>query len=566
MPQASTLPPITVVLRVLSGQITVMTVEYDSDSNPPRLVANASQALDLVKGDGLLLAHVVDYQLHKQVVEAAIRQNGLALEFAPKFHTDHEMALVAVRQTGLALQHVGRSIQNAHIVLEAVKQNGLALKFAPISMLSDHNLVTAAVANNGDAIRFAAPLLKDRFPIAKIAVEQQPLALEYLSDRLKDHVELLNEAAYTYAGGLLSRSAHLDADDEFLLAIRTALKDASARRRGGRAQASSPPPAPQGSTIALQGGSRRLHHVASSASLEPRDPLLPVDSEVARGSSSDLEGDDGEARSLEARALDRRAMQLLAGSLAHASSLQAYQPPSGPTVHFTGPARRLESPEAHDALTGNNLAFRGTAVQLASLEAEQSFSGPAKLVGGAKALGGLGIFKASRGPAERGVSLDPDEGNGHVPQGFASAWRDGSVRLHVVASPVAMEQVPTAAAASTSDTPQPHSASGKTSAKKKVLDEAARSYKRIRDSKRVSFWLQTLKLRKALRKEALEHCETFPRNVPEVEWCSDRQMAEDRFDDADGLVGEARRELYKARARRWPSSRLARLLMDYGVM
>jgi len=110
------------------------------------------QALDLVRENGLMLARLTEFQVCPQIVEAALGQNGLALDFASEIQSDHGVALIAVR-------HVSRSIQNTLLVNEAVKQNGLALEFAPPGMQSVYDLVMVAVFNNGDAIRFATPSL-----------------------------------------------------------------------------------------------------------------------------------------------------------------------------------------------------------------------------------------------------------------------------------------------------------------------------------------------------------------------------------------------------------------------
>ena len=69
-----------------------------------RVVATYEQALDMVQHNGLILAHLTDYQTSLCIVEAAIRQNGLTLEFADiESQMSHGMALVAVKQNGLAL-------------------------------------------------------------------------------------------------------------------------------------------------------------------------------------------------------------------------------------------------------------------------------------------------------------------------------------------------------------------------------------------------------------------------------------------------------------------------------
>ena len=70
----------------------------------------------------------------KEVVLAAVQQDGLALQFASEdLRADREVVLAAVQQHGLALQYASAELRaDREVVLAAVQQNGEALRLAPL--------------------------------------------------------------------------------------------------------------------------------------------------------------------------------------------------------------------------------------------------------------------------------------------------------------------------------------------------------------------------------------------------------------------------------------------------
>ena len=105
---------------------------------------NYGMALEFVPGWAMM---------DKDIVLAAVQQNGLALEFVWCFQQDREVALAAVRQDVLALEQ-GMFVKDKEIVLAAVQQNGLALQFAG-DFVNDKEIVLAAVRQEGSSLAFA---------------------------------------------------------------------------------------------------------------------------------------------------------------------------------------------------------------------------------------------------------------------------------------------------------------------------------------------------------------------------------------------------------------------------
>jgi len=87
---------------------------------------------------------------HKGVVLAAVGRNGLNLRLAsPELKADRTVALKAVMNCGMALQYVAPELQRKELVLAAVRQDGAALAHAPGALSSDPAVVTAALHLGG---------------------------------------------------------------------------------------------------------------------------------------------------------------------------------------------------------------------------------------------------------------------------------------------------------------------------------------------------------------------------------------------------------------------------------
>eukprot|EP00961_Rhodomonas_salina_P055987 751720-Rhodomonas_salina.1 len=137
------------------------------------------------------------------VLHNAFRSNGMALGMASPVKKDSGLIDVAVQQNGMALQFVvdldPNSEHDGEIVRSAVESAGSALKFAKqyVEALTDHEkkrmIVLKAVSSDGLALEFAPEelrnehlrnerdeLLPDQEQIAKVAVENNPLAIEFV--------------------------------------------------------------------------------------------------------------------------------------------------------------------------------------------------------------------------------------------------------------------------------------------------------------------------------------------------------------------------------------------------
>jgi hypothetical protein len=84
-----------------------------------------------------------------EIVLEAVKQNGLALEFAgPKMRGCFEIVLEAVKQNGLALEFADYNLKNHPTILEnAIKQNQVAIKFIGLDMIKFTKILIENILN-----------------------------------------------------------------------------------------------------------------------------------------------------------------------------------------------------------------------------------------------------------------------------------------------------------------------------------------------------------------------------------------------------------------------------------
>lgn len=88
-------------------------------------------------------------------------------------------------------------IDDFDVVMAAVKQNGLALQFASNNLRNNHDIVIAAIRQNGLALKCAADAIKDLPEICIEAVEQNVLAYDMCTDITLKNEQVL-EAVFNW--------------------------------------------------------------------------------------------------------------------------------------------------------------------------------------------------------------------------------------------------------------------------------------------------------------------------------------------------------------------------------
>jgi hypothetical protein len=146
------------------------------------------------------LLKFVDHKLKadKEVVLAAINQNGFALKFAAEnLRADKEVVLSAVNKNGSTLEYASENLRaDKDIVLAAVKRNGEAIQFASDDLKAHREIVFAAVSNWGYSLQFIPENLRTDKELVLAAVNNNGLALEFASADLKADNDVILAAVY----------------------------------------------------------------------------------------------------------------------------------------------------------------------------------------------------------------------------------------------------------------------------------------------------------------------------------------------------------------------------------
>jgi len=155
----------------------------------------------------------------RSVVLAAVKQEGLALEFADeRLKSDRDIVLAAVTQNGEACHHADSSLQSDRdVVLAAVSRCGEALAWAADSLKRDRDVVLAAVANTGNALKYADRSFRSDRDVVLAAVAQEGRALRIADDSLKHDRQIVLVAVAQDGGALEYADESLNCDRDIVL-------------------------------------------------------------------------------------------------------------------------------------------------------------------------------------------------------------------------------------------------------------------------------------------------------------------------------------------------------------
>lgn len=139
--------------------------------------------------------------------------------FPAKFKNDLEIALAAVQKDVevFTLSLLSKELhQDEQIVLAAVRANGFALEHAPDKFRSDKKVVWEAVLQCGLALEYASPEVKACRVTVTAAIHQDPEALHYASESLRGDRRLVQKVLKQRSIDLLEED-FLRADPHFMM-------------------------------------------------------------------------------------------------------------------------------------------------------------------------------------------------------------------------------------------------------------------------------------------------------------------------------------------------------------
>jgi hypothetical protein len=158
--------------------------------------------------------------------------------------SERHQFLLVVKKHGMSLRHGGKFTEDREIVMAAVKQNGLALQFAADAFKNDKEIVFAASTSSNsimyNGIKYASKELRNDKNFIITILQVNGLLLEKLSDEFKNDEDVvlaavrnnyftLEYASYNIRNNrefmftLIQRSIRflLDASDELKAELRT---------------------------------------------------------------------------------------------------------------------------------------------------------------------------------------------------------------------------------------------------------------------------------------------------------------------------------------------------------
>lgn len=116
------------------------------------------------------------------------------LAWAPKFQDKREFVLAAVKKNGMALEYASTELKSdPQIVFEAIKENGDALQFASLELRNNREFVLEALKTSKNAVNFTSVRLqsdRDLIGLLKLSIETGKLPCN--QTKIKKIIENLN--------------------------------------------------------------------------------------------------------------------------------------------------------------------------------------------------------------------------------------------------------------------------------------------------------------------------------------------------------------------------------------
>jgi len=197
-----------------TAKLNMLFYDYiSSDERSPK-----DMAIFLVNCDGLSLEHHITHQNDKDVVMAAVAQNGCALRYASNaLCADRDVVMAAVAQNRHAVRYASEELRNdKEIMLAAVTQYGPSLRYASKELCADREVVMAAIAQDSASLKYADEYFRNNKEVVLAAVKNYGPVLQYASKELRNNRGIVLAAVTRDGGALLYASEMLRKDEELI--------------------------------------------------------------------------------------------------------------------------------------------------------------------------------------------------------------------------------------------------------------------------------------------------------------------------------------------------------------
>jgi Domain of unknown function (DUF4116) len=186
-----------VACKVKDAVDTFLSSQELNQSTSNFLKSNKDFVIKQLKTRGSRLQYLSPEQKKDRVlVEAALSSMGTAIQYADdELKKDKALALLAVNNDAGAFQFLDPILRNdEEICFRAVKKNGLRLEYASEHLKSSPLIVLEATKTNPKSLNFASDEIKNNVIVMRDILSLQGLAIEYASIDIKNHNELAKVA------------------------------------------------------------------------------------------------------------------------------------------------------------------------------------------------------------------------------------------------------------------------------------------------------------------------------------------------------------------------------------
>ena len=161
-----------------------------------RVPDNLASAIAAVKGHGISLRRLKEFQNNSEVVMAAVNENGYALRFASKtLKGDRTIVIEAVKQNWRAILYATDELKNNNnFVLDCIDYSPNTLQYASSKLYDNADFMLSAVNKNAHLLYYASNKIKSNPEIVTAAVKKDGYSLQYASSALKDDPEIVIHA------------------------------------------------------------------------------------------------------------------------------------------------------------------------------------------------------------------------------------------------------------------------------------------------------------------------------------------------------------------------------------
>jgi len=165
-------------------------LDLDLDEGLSNADAEFNAMYERVKWRGWLLSGVTRQQRDDyKVVEAAVRSNGKALQYASsRLRSDETLCRLAVHQESRSLEFVDcPMVQNdVELIRSLVATDGAVLRYTCEEIRAQKDIVLIALRDWAHALEYASPELKNDIELVTIAIKRNPTTIKYAGEEVRD--------------------------------------------------------------------------------------------------------------------------------------------------------------------------------------------------------------------------------------------------------------------------------------------------------------------------------------------------------------------------------------------